>query len=200
VRLSRAAAEVLKLSQAKVGEGTMVAFILNSGSTYNLTVSEILYLREQGVSDFVITTMLDRDRKLTERYRSNTAGSEATNSTAPVVFMPFTNAAVTAPLVPNAATMYGIPQSLPGYYYDDYNGYYPDYGYWGPGWPFGIGFAGPPRGGPGHAFRGGGPPGGGPPGGGIRGGGPGRGGPGGGGPRGGGPGGGGGRGGGPGGR
>ena len=178
VHLSLPAAEVLKLAQAKVSEGTIVAFIMNSGSTYNLSVAEIIYLREQGVSDFVITTMLDQGRRLAEKSRPTTA--QSTDSAGPTVDMSFTNAVRTAPLVPNSATVYSVPDSVPGYYYNDYYGYYPDYSYyWGPGWSIGFGFPGPRphRGGPpGGGFHGG-PPGGGP--GGIHGGGPPGGGPGG---------------------
>jgi hypothetical protein len=176
VHLSHPAEEVLKLSHAKLSEGAIVAYIMNSGSTYNLTVSEILYLREQGVSDFVITTMLDQSRKIKDGYKSSYARTLTTNSDGTVV-MAFTNAVRTAPLVPNSATVYSVPDSYPGYYYDDYYGYYPYY-YGSPGWS--IEFAGPPFFGGPPPGRGGRPPGGGipgghggpPGGGGIHGGGP----------------------------
>jgi hypothetical protein len=159
VRLSRPAEEVLKLSRAKVGEGAIVAYIMNTGSTYNLTVSEILYLREQGVSDFVITTMLDQSRKIKDGYKTAYARRLYTTNEDGSVVMSFTNSVRTAPLVPNSATTYSVPDSYPGYYYDDYYGYYPNYYYGYPGWsidfvgpPF---FGGPPLGGP---RGGGGPP------------------------------------------
>jgi hypothetical protein len=85
VHLSRPAEEVLKLSRAKLSEGAIVAYIMNSGSTYSLTVSEILYLREQGVSDFVITTMLDQSRKLKDGYRTGYARTYTTNEDGTVV-------------------------------------------------------------------------------------------------------------------
>src|SRR5207237_5055894 len=97
VHLSRSAEEVLKLARAKVSDGAIVAFIMNSGSTYNLSVSEILYLREQGVSDFVITTMLDQNRKLNERHRTVSVQSDTTTSAAQTVVMAFTNAVRTGP-------------------------------------------------------------------------------------------------------
>src|SRR2546429_146655 len=77
-----------------------------------------------------------------------------------------------APLVPNSGTFSSVPDSVPGYYYDDYYGYYLDYN-WYPGWSFGLDFIGPPpfRGGlPGRGFHDGGRPGGGPPPGGFGGG------------------------------
>src|SRR5436190_5451725 len=119
VHLSQSAAEVLKLSRAKVSEGTIIAFIMNSGSSYNLSVSEIIYMRENGVSDFVITTMLDQSRKLTEKYHSVGNGE-------PRVAMVYTNSVQTAPLTPSG----GYADSGSGYYSDSSYGYgyYPNYG------------------------------------------------------------------------
>ena len=58
VQLSSGVPEILKLGRAHVGDEVIIAFIRNSGRTYHLSVSEILYLREQGVSDQVLTAML----------------------------------------------------------------------------------------------------------------------------------------------
>jgi len=58
VQLSPGVPEILKLGRAHVGDEIIIAFIRNSGRTYHLSVSEILYLREQGVSDQVVTAML----------------------------------------------------------------------------------------------------------------------------------------------
>jgi hypothetical protein len=54
--------EILKLCQAKVSDGTVVAFVQNSGDSYNLSADQILWLRQQGVSDAVLTAMLSRPR------------------------------------------------------------------------------------------------------------------------------------------
>src|ERR1035437_4398523 len=59
VQLSLGVADILKLGRAKVGDEAILAFISNSGRTYHMSVSEILYLREQGVSDQVATAMLN---------------------------------------------------------------------------------------------------------------------------------------------
>ena len=59
VQLSPGVPDVLKLGRAHVGDEAILAFISNSGRTYHLSVSEILYLREQGVSDQVVTAMLN---------------------------------------------------------------------------------------------------------------------------------------------
>jgi hypothetical protein len=58
VQLSPGVQDILKLGSAHVSDGTIAAFISNSGRTYHLSVSEILYLREQGMSDQVLTAML----------------------------------------------------------------------------------------------------------------------------------------------
>lgn len=56
--LSFAASEVLKLSRAKVGDDTIVAFVKQSSSAYDLSAEDIVYLRDQGVTDRVVSTML----------------------------------------------------------------------------------------------------------------------------------------------
>src|ERR1019366_3930442 len=58
VQLSPGVPDILKLVSAQVSDGTITAFINNSGRTYHLSVSEILYLREQGMSEQVLTSML----------------------------------------------------------------------------------------------------------------------------------------------
>jgi hypothetical protein len=58
VQLSSGVPEILKLRRGNVGNDVIIAFIMNSGQMYHLSASEILYLREQGVSDQVLTAML----------------------------------------------------------------------------------------------------------------------------------------------
>jgi len=58
VVLSSAVTDVLKLVRSKVGEDTVVAFINGSAATYRLGAAEIIYLKDQGASDKVITAML----------------------------------------------------------------------------------------------------------------------------------------------
>jgi hypothetical protein len=55
------AEDVLKLSRAKVGEDTIVAFVKNSNRAFGgLGANQIVYLHEQGVSDSVIATMISQ--------------------------------------------------------------------------------------------------------------------------------------------
>ncbi len=51
-------ADVLKLGQAKISDNTIIAYVQNSGITYHLDASQIISLRDQGLSDGVITAML----------------------------------------------------------------------------------------------------------------------------------------------
>ena len=53
VRLPYGVEDILKLSHAQVSEDDTLNFIHNSGAIYNLSPSDIVYLRNQGVSDRV---------------------------------------------------------------------------------------------------------------------------------------------------
>jgi len=56
--LSPASLQVLQLAQAKVSDGTILAFVKGAQATYNLNAPAIIFLRQQGVSDAVLTAML----------------------------------------------------------------------------------------------------------------------------------------------
>ncbi len=66
VQLSYGVPQVLQLSQAKIGDSTIVAYIQNTGTIYSLNAPEIVYLKQQGVSDTVITTMLNQRQRVTQ--------------------------------------------------------------------------------------------------------------------------------------
>ena len=57
--------DVLKLSTAQVSENVILTYIQNSGTIYNLNPTDIVYLRDRGVSDTVITAMVDQRRNVT---------------------------------------------------------------------------------------------------------------------------------------
>ena len=124
VQLSRGVPEILKLARAHVGDEVIIGFIRNSGRPYRLSASEILYLREQGVSEPVLSAML------TLQPNMAATGAPGTNQPAPGYV--------------EGAPAYAQP--VPGYgyavpYYYDY-GYWPYY-YWGyPAWGFGFGYGG----------------------------------------------------------
>jgi hypothetical protein len=123
-QLSYGTAEVVKLAQAKVSDDTVIAYINTSGNNYNLSADQVLYLRQQGVSDIVITTMLNH------AAAPAAAPAPATPAPQPVVST-----------VTPAPTVTYIQTAPPTYYYQPY--YYPApvYG-WSPALSLSFGFGG----------------------------------------------------------
>lgn len=54
--------DVIKLSQGGVSDDTIMSYISDSGSTYNLTQAQIRRLQDNGVSQRVINYMIDTGR------------------------------------------------------------------------------------------------------------------------------------------
>lgn len=148
VRVARGMDEVLKLSRAQVSEDTILSYVRNSPAVYNLTAKDIVYLHEQGVSDRVVSTMLECQAKVVVQA-----------SQAPLPAPPPASAyrttpapAATAPTYVQSApsTVYVTPPAPTTYYYAQPY-YYPAYRDWW-WWPpvslnFGFGF------GHGHGLR-----------------------------------------------
>ncbi len=61
-QLAYGVSQIQQLAQAKVGDDTIIAYIKNAGNSYGLNADQIIYLRQQGISDAVITTMLNQPR------------------------------------------------------------------------------------------------------------------------------------------
>jgi hypothetical protein len=59
-QLSYGTSQILRLAQANVGTDTMIAYIKSSRNSYGLDASQIIYLRQQGIADAVITAMLNQ--------------------------------------------------------------------------------------------------------------------------------------------
>jgi hypothetical protein len=153
--LSYGVPQVLQLAQAKVGDDTIVAFIQNSGTIYTLDASQIVYLRQQGVSDRVVTTMLNQRNNVTasaaqtappQNYSSDANGTQ----TSTAVAQPTVTYVQSVP----QSSVYVIPDTqtynYDANYYQPY--YYPYYA-----WPytpvfFSFGFGGFHD----HGFHGGG--------------------------------------------
>ena len=161
-QLSYGVSEILQMSQAKVGDNVIVSYVQNSGNNYGLNAAQIIYLRQQGVSDNVINTMLNQRTQSAqiaaatttpapETPAANSTPSASTTTTQPAVaYVPATSAS-TVYVVPDTQTynynawLYSRPYPYP--YYGPYYGYYPYYG--GYCWPapaislsFGFGFGG----------------------------------------------------------
>ena len=56
--LSPGVQEVIKLTKAHMTDDVILAYIRNSGSSYNLSADDVLYLNSQGVSQPVISALL----------------------------------------------------------------------------------------------------------------------------------------------
>jgi hypothetical protein len=57
-------AQVIRLAQSGVEESVLLAYVNNSASTFNLTPDQIIYLKDLGVPNDVVTAMIQRDQQL----------------------------------------------------------------------------------------------------------------------------------------
>ncbi len=65
LQLSPAAQELVKLHESLVGESVMLTFVDHSTYPFNLTADQIIYLQDIGVSEDVLSAMIQRDAFLT---------------------------------------------------------------------------------------------------------------------------------------
>ena len=164
VKLPYGAEDVLKLSRAQVSEDVTLNFIHNSGTIYNLAPKDIVYLRNEGVSDRVINTMLDQRKNVPAEMAAQSAPASAPTAPQAPVYQDANAAAVAQasaqyaptyvqpapvyvqpePTYTPASTVYVIPYSSSGYGYSSYypNYYGSSYRYYGPSVVFGIGYGG----------------------------------------------------------
>ena len=141
-QLSYGVPQVLQLVQAKVSDGIIVSYIQNSSTIYSLTASEIVYLKQQGVSDNVLNAMLNQRSRLA----GSTEPASAPAASAPVASAPatsdqtYTASAPSVTYVQQSAppsTVYVVPNTQTYYYSYPYYSYYsyPYYGGYYSGWP-----------------------------------------------------------------
>lgn len=138
ITLSAGVQEVLDLALAHVGDEVIIPFVEASGRSYDLAATEIVYLRDKGVSDRVLGVML--------RQRSKARTAPAT-TTRPQNTQPSTAVVQSAPSYATApTTAYVVREPAPTYYYEPYDYYpysYPYYGSYGfPSLSFNFGFGG----------------------------------------------------------
>ncbi|MGA2657995.1 MAG: hypothetical protein ABSH34_10800 [Verrucomicrobiota bacterium] len=136
-KLPYGVADVLKLTQAQVSEDVVLNYVLNAGTVYNLGPKDIIYLRNQGVSDRVITTMMNQRNRVAEESAQQAAAQAASQPQGPFPVYSDPNAAPGQPLYapayvepppapePAPSTVYVVPFT-PGIapYYPYYGGYY----------------------------------------------------------------------------
>lgn len=132
-KLSYGVSQVLQLAHAKISDGTIIAYIRNSGTVYKLDASQIVFLKKQGLSDAVIAAMINHGSSATAAVTQNTVQEKSANAKSDQTV------AVVAP----PSTTYVVPYTQSYYYYSPY--YYP-YGYYGWQYPpvvsFSFGFGG----------------------------------------------------------
>jgi hypothetical protein len=126
-------AQILQLSQAKVSDDTIVAYVRNSGNSYGLDANQIIFLRQQGVSDPVITAMLNQPKAGVSAYSepapsASPAAAPADQTQATAASNGGSTATYsTATVAPSVTYVQSVP-SYPTYYYSGYPYYY-GYGY-----------------------------------------------------------------------
>lgn len=102
---SATANEVIRLANSGVDENVMLAYVTNSASTFNLNAEEIIYLKDIGVPNSVVTAMIQRDQDL----KQNAAAAAPQVATAPVPVP------APAPAAPAPAPTEVAPQATSGY-------------------------------------------------------------------------------------
>jgi hypothetical protein len=167
LQLSYGVSQIIQLSKANVSEATIVSYVQNSGNSYGLDANQIVYLKQQGVSDAVINTMLNQPRPAAQTGSSPNYSTASGAPTATVVTQPTVTYVQPVP----SSTVYVIPDTQTyGYYACSYRPYGPRcyapcyspvyYGGCYPGLSVAIGFGGGyhgvySRGGWGGGYRGG---------------------------------------------
>jgi hypothetical protein len=140
VHLDYATAEVAKLTQAKVNDDTIIAYINSSGNLFNLNADQIIYLKQLGASDNVIRAMLTHPMRSLNTAVASSGGSTASYSTGGSTYVP--TPSTPAPVVTQPVTYADTQPDTsydPGSYYYPSSYYYPYYSsypyYYGYGYP-----------------------------------------------------------------
>jgi hypothetical protein len=60
-------AQAIRLTQAGVDESIIMTYVTNSGSTFNLDSDKIIYLKDIGLPNEVVTAMMQRDQQLQQQ-------------------------------------------------------------------------------------------------------------------------------------
>jgi hypothetical protein len=136
VKLPYGVEDVLKMSRAQVSDDVIATYIQNTGTIYSLGPNDIVYLKDQGVSDRIVNTMLDQRRIANEvaaqaqqqQAAAQTPEPVAENS-GPVTTPAYSDQQATAPAPaqPAASSLYVIPYPTPAYPYYGRSYSYPYY-------------------------------------------------------------------------
>jgi hypothetical protein len=134
VELSYGASQIVQLAQAKISDDTIISYIHNSANSYDLNADQIIYLRQQGVSDAVVNVMLNQPRNAPVATASaapqqNNSPDTSSAQTSIVAAQPTTTYVQSVP----SSTVYVIPDTQT-YYYN--STYYQPYNYPYYAWPY----------------------------------------------------------------
>lgn len=142
-RLDYGTSQILQMVRANVNDDTLIAYIKNSGNSYTLNADQIIYLRQQGVSDAVITTMLNQPKVGLVALTAPAASSPPASTTATPAVADPTPTVTYVQTVPTTTYYYYPYYDYAPAYYPYYHGYgcYPSVsfsfgwgGHWGGGW------------------------------------------------------------------
>jgi hypothetical protein len=117
-------AEVIKLTQSGVDESVIMAYISNSGSTFNLDSDKIIYLSDIGAPNDLVTAMMQRDQSLQQQIAAAVSAqqaaqtAQATETAPPTDYTTDTEPAppeVTVEYFNTSLAPYGSWVQVPGY-------------------------------------------------------------------------------------
>jgi hypothetical protein len=111
-------AQVIRLIQAGVDTSVIMTYVTNSASTFNLDSDKIIYLRDLGLPNEVVTAMMQRDQQLRAQMVATTYQPPATTTITPE---PATTEVVEAP--PPAETVEQPQPVTVNYFYDTLSPY-----------------------------------------------------------------------------
>jgi hypothetical protein len=76
-------AQVVRLTQAGVDESIIMTYVTNSGSTFNLDSDKIIYLKDIGLPNEVVTAMMQHDQQLQQQMTASAYQPPAQPAPAP---------------------------------------------------------------------------------------------------------------------
>ena len=83
-------AQVIRLTQAGVDESVIMTYVTNSSSTFNLDSDKIIYLKDIGLPNEVVTAMMQRDQQLQQQMAAAAYQPPAQPAPAPATTEPET--------------------------------------------------------------------------------------------------------------
>jgi len=151
IRLPYGVEDVVKLSRAKISEDVIVKYVQNSGTIYNLSPEVLVYMRNEGVSDRILNTMLDQGKTVTAAGTTSDWSSQGQSAQpqpqaqpqpAPQVAPVYTQPPQPEPKPAPVSTVYVVPYYQATYAEPYWPGWYGPYysGWYSPAISLGFGF------------------------------------------------------------